>query len=179
MSGCARVATLGSEPDRTPTTRLRLVEAEEAAAAEGGGDEKSGAAGRGAADPLTLHVACMTLLHSSDEALWRTKRAALGPDPLRADADPEVVFANMLRPRNAKKGIGLLLMSQDVIAGVGNIYRAEICHLSRVRERAKKSSFPAFGERVGSERREREAISARRSGDADDGNRDFFERDKK
>ena len=137
MSGRARVATLGSEPETTATTRLRLVELKEeeeedtykggAKAGNGDGDEDS--------DPLTLHVACMTLLHSPDESLWRTKRAALGPDPLRDDADPEVVFANMLSPRNSKKSIGLLLMSQEVIAGVGNIYRAEICHLSRVRGR--------------------------------------------
>lgn len=150
MSGRARVATLASEPERTPTTRLRLVELreEEDGKVGGGTAEKAGdGEGGGGAlgpltdpptDPLTLHVACMTLLHSPDESLWRSKRASLGPDPLREDADPEAVFAAMLSPRNAKKSLGLLLMSQEVVAGVGNIYRAEICHLSRVRKRQRR-----------------------------------------
>lgn len=48
--------------------------------------------------------------------------ARLGPDPLRADADPGTFIA---RVRRSRTGIGVLLMNQDVIAGVGNIYRAE------------------------------------------------------
>ena len=165
MSGRARVATLGSEPERTATTRLRLVELKEEEGGGGagkGGTAKKAAGGGGGgggggdddddgeeeSDPLTLHVACMTLLHSPDESLWRSKRAALGPDPLREDADPEAVFASMLSPRNSRKSLGLLLMSQEVVAGVGNIYRAEICHLSRVRERE--------GEREGERGREGE-----------------------
>jgi len=144
MSGRARVATLGSEPERTATTRLRLVEEVEG----GKSKEKEGKEN----DPLTLHVACMTLLHSRDESLWRQKRAVLGPDPLRADADAELVFEKMMSVRNSKKSVGLLLMSQDVVAGIGNIYRAEICHLARVRGREK-------GERE----REREKSAKERS----------------
>lgn len=152
MSGRARVATLASEPERTPTTRLRLVELreEEDGKVGGGTAEKAGdgEGGGGALDPLTLHVACMTLLHSPDESLWRSKRASLGPDPLREDADPEAVFAAMLSPRNAKKSLGLLLMSQEVVAGVGNIYRAEICHLSRVRKREREGRGEGWSGRV-------------------------------
>jgi endonuclease-8 len=47
----------------------------------------------------------------------------LGPDPLRRDADPERFVARVLR---SKKPIGNLLLDQDVIAGVGNVYRAEV-----------------------------------------------------
>lgn len=47
----------------------------------------------------------------------------LGPDPLRADADPSLAAAAIARSRRA---IGSLLMDQKVIAGVGNIYRAEV-----------------------------------------------------
>jgi formamidopyrimidine-DNA glycosylase len=48
--------------------------------------------------------------------------ARLGPDPLRPDADPERFFDTLARSRRA---VGLLLMDQSVIAGIGNVYRAE------------------------------------------------------
>ena len=47
----------------------------------------------------------------------------LGPDPLRRDADPERFFARLERSRAP---IGTLLLDQTVIAGVGNIYRADV-----------------------------------------------------
>lgn len=47
----------------------------------------------------------------------------LGPDPLRADADPGRAWA---RIRRSRRPIGSLLMDQRVLAGVGNVYRAEI-----------------------------------------------------
>ncbi|GGS42220.1 Fpg/Nei family DNA glycosylase [Actinokineospora fastidiosa] len=53
----------------------------------------------------------------------RALRARLGPDPLRRDADPERAWARISRSRTA---IGALLMDQAVIAGVGNVYRAEV-----------------------------------------------------
>lgn len=48
--------------------------------------------------------------------------ARLGPDPLRADARPEIAIDRILRSRQA---IGTLLLDQSVLAGVGNVYRAE------------------------------------------------------
>jgi endonuclease-8 len=48
--------------------------------------------------------------------------ARLGPDPLRRDADPQKMID---RVRRSDRGIGDLLMDQSVIAGVGNVYRAE------------------------------------------------------
>ncbi|MGV9426580.1 Fpg/Nei family DNA glycosylase [Streptomyces sp. NPDC003656] len=47
----------------------------------------------------------------------------LGPDPLRADADPDAACARVRRSRTT---IAALLMDQKVIAGVGNVYRAEV-----------------------------------------------------
>lgn len=47
----------------------------------------------------------------------------LGPDPLRPEADPAIAWDRIRRSRRA---IGSLLMDQKVIAGVGNIYRAEV-----------------------------------------------------
>ena len=52
--------------------------------------------------------------------------ARLGPDPLRDDADPEAAWRRIGRSRAS---IGGLLMNQAVIAGIGNVYRAEILWL--------------------------------------------------
>lgn len=49
--------------------------------------------------------------------------AKLGPDPLRADADPERAWRKICR---STKPIAALLMDQGVISGAGNIYRAEV-----------------------------------------------------
>jgi endonuclease-8 len=51
---------------------------------------------------------------------------ALGPDPLREDAAPDRAWQ---RIHVSRQPIGLLLMDQRVIAGIGNIYRSEILHL--------------------------------------------------
>ncbi|MFJ2603796.1 Fpg/Nei family DNA glycosylase [Streptomyces sp. NPDC091279] len=47
----------------------------------------------------------------------------LGPDPLRADADPQAAFRRISRSRTT---VAALLMDQKIIAGVGNVYRAEV-----------------------------------------------------
>ncbi|MER6910845.1 DNA-formamidopyrimidine glycosylase family protein [Streptomyces sp. NPDC000594] len=47
----------------------------------------------------------------------------LGPDPLRPDDDPDRVWTRISRSRTT---IAALLMDQKVIAGVGNVYRAEV-----------------------------------------------------
>jgi len=53
----------------------------------------------------------------------------LGPDPLRHDADPERVWAELRRRR---RPIGDALLDQRVISGVGNIYRNEALFLSGI-----------------------------------------------
>lgn len=50
-------------------------------------------------------------------------RNRLGPDPLRRNADPDRVYARIGRSRAP---IAALLMDQSVLAGVGNVYRAEL-----------------------------------------------------
>jgi endonuclease-8 len=52
-----------------------------------------------------------------------------GPDPLRPDGDPERAWA---RVRRSKAPIGGLLMDQSVLAGVGNVYRAELLFRHRM-----------------------------------------------
>jgi endonuclease-8 len=53
----------------------------------------------------------------------------LGPDPLRPDADWTRAWARVSRSRVA---IGALLMDQAVLAGVGNVYRAEVLFRHRL-----------------------------------------------
>lgn len=50
----------------------------------------------------------------------------LGPDPLRNDADPDAAWRRISRSRAP---IAALLLNQAVVAGVGNVYRAEVLHL--------------------------------------------------
>ena len=53
----------------------------------------------------------------------------LGPDPLRDDADPDRAWQ---RIRRSKAPIGVLLMDQSVLAGVGNVYRSEVLFRHRI-----------------------------------------------
>ena len=55
--------------------------------------------------------------------------AAAGPDPLRPDADPARAWARISR---SSAPIGVLLMDQSVVAGIGNVYRAELLFRHRV-----------------------------------------------
>lgn len=50
--------------------------------------------------------------------------AAAGPDPRAGDPGAEERFVD--RVRRSRTGIGVLLMDQSVVAGIGNIYRAEL-----------------------------------------------------
>ena len=56
-------------------------------------------------------------------------RARLGPDPLRDDAEPDLARR---RIQASKRAIGTLLIDQKVIAGIGNVYRAELLHRARL-----------------------------------------------
>jgi endonuclease VIII len=55
--------------------------------------------------------------------------ARLGPDPLRDDADPDRAWRRIHRSRVP---IGQLLMDQEVLGGVGNVYRAESLFRARL-----------------------------------------------
>ena len=85
---------------------------------------------------LTGPTACEVL--STAEA--RAVQARLGPDPLRPDSDPQRFVTAVTRSRSP---IGVLLMNQDVIAGVGNIYRAEALFRAGLNPFAPGTSVPA------------------------------------
>lgn len=74
--------------------------------------------GQHAVADLTGPTACEVLNYPD----MRRAAAKLGPDPLRADADPQRFVDQVRRSRIA---VGQQLMNQAAIAGVGNIYRAE------------------------------------------------------
>lgn len=68
---------------------------------------------------LSGPTACHLITPEAREAIL----ARLGPDPLRDDADPDQAWQRIHR---SKKAIGALLLDQSIIAGLGNIFRAEI-----------------------------------------------------
>jgi endonuclease VIII len=53
----------------------------------------------------------------------------LGPDPLRRDADPERAWKKLARRRTP---IGVAIMDQSVVSGVGNVFRAESLFLHAI-----------------------------------------------
>jgi formamidopyrimidine-DNA glycosylase len=63
-------------------------------------------------------TACEVITEAERDAVVKK----LGPDPLHPDSDPEQ-FVRRLTAKGSAAGI--LLMDQSVVAGVGNIYRAE------------------------------------------------------
>lgn len=55
--------------------------------------------------------------------------SSLGPDPLDPKAEPDRAWERIAKSR---KGIGALLMEQQAIAGIGNVYRCEVLHRHRI-----------------------------------------------
>ncbi len=55
--------------------------------------------------------------------------AQLGPDPLRPDAEPDVAWSRITR---SGRPIAALLMDQEILSGVGNVYRAEVLFRARL-----------------------------------------------
>jgi endonuclease VIII len=66
-----------------------------------------------------------TVCELIDEGQVADVVARLGPDPLRADADPSWPWGRIAKSR---RPIGALLMDQTIIAGVGNVYRNELLY---------------------------------------------------
>jgi len=83
-----------------------------------------GADGTGVWADLRGPTACEVITTEEKEAA----RAKLGPDPLRRDGDPGVFADRLARSRTS---VAALLMDQSVVAGVGNVYRAELLFRAR------------------------------------------------
>lgn len=100
--------TVGSVPPPPPrgALRLRLV-------------------GRDVYADLRGPTACELINPAQKAAI----HARLGADPLRRDAHPERSWQLLSRSRSV---VGALLMDQSVLAGVGNVFRAEVLFRARI-----------------------------------------------
>jgi endonuclease-8 len=94
-------------PDPRPTVRMRLSV-------------------RGLATDLIGPPTCEIIPDFARKALL----SRLGPDPLRPDFDPDRAMAELRR--RPRRTIGDALLDQRVLAGVGNIYRAEALFLTGI-----------------------------------------------
>jgi formamidopyrimidine-DNA glycosylase len=84
------------------------------------------------ADGVSVYLAgpsvCELIPPSEEEAI----RARLGPDPLQAGADDHNATEFAARLSRRRIPIGAALLDQSVIAGLGNIYRAEVLFLTGI-----------------------------------------------
>jgi len=111
MSGAwALFNSLSEEPEVKPTTRLRLEETTI--------NNKR----------YITHLSAMTVQSGTPSLYW-DKKGALGADPLRSDADVELLYDKVSK---SKKSIAQLIMDQSYFTGPGNIYRAEILFMAGV-----------------------------------------------
>ncbi len=104
------VADAESVPDPVGQVRLRLATVSD---------------GRASYADLRGATACELLTLAARDAIL----ARSGPDPLRDDADPDAAWQ---RIRRSRAPIAALLMDQSVLAGVGNVYRAEVLFRHRI-----------------------------------------------
>lgn len=89
-------------------------------------DDGTGNISPGKVDWLELRGPTDCSVYTAEK--WETLLKRLGPDPLNGDK-PDEAFQKIAK---AKKPIGVLLMEQDVMSGIGNIYRAELLFRARL-----------------------------------------------
>lgn len=70
----------------------------------------------------TIDLAGPTACTVDDPSVRKKILARLGPDPIKPRQNKQKMFDKVQR---SKRGIGDLIMDQSVVAGVGNVYRAE------------------------------------------------------
>lgn len=71
---------------------------------------------------VTIDLAGPTACTLDPPSVRKQILARLGPDPIRRGSKPDEMIARIQR---SARGIGDLLMDQSVVAGIGNVYRAE------------------------------------------------------
>lgn len=81
---------------------------------------------------VTAELRGPTVCEVIDAEELATVYRRLGPDPLNVD-EQGLEFARFAaRVQKSATSIGLLLMNQEVISGIGNVYRAEILFRARI-----------------------------------------------
>lgn len=83
-------------------------------------------------------TACELL--DADSVMFVTSK--LGPDPLRPDPKGLEKARFIERVGRSKVAIGQLLMDQSVLAGVGNVYRAELLFRAKISPHTPGASIP-------------------------------------
>lgn len=83
----------------------------------------------------------------------------LGPDLLGPDWDPARAEANLRA--DPQRAVGLALLDQRNLAGVGNIYRCEVCFLGRVHPATPVAHVPDLAGMVAAAKKLLEANKAR------------------
>ena len=73
-------------------------------------------------DAATIDLAGPTACSIDDPSIRKGILARLGPDPIKPRQNPQRMYDKIAK---SSRGIGDLLMDQSVVAGVGNVYRAE------------------------------------------------------
>jgi len=101
---------------------------------------------KGCRKKLVVYNAPIVELDTAERLLSRVK-SGLGPDPLSRDWSRQKAIENLLRLRDEK--IGVALLNQSVIAGIGNILRNEILFRAGVNpERIVRTLTKAEVERI-------------------------------
>lgn len=117
-------------------TRLRMAESESLRQAQGPGEETWPPEPVGQVRVRLLTSTAVADLRGPTVCAVQTidevdaTIARLGPDPLVDGPDGEERFLANVRRRNV--AIGQLLMDQEVVAGIGNVYRAELLFRARL-----------------------------------------------
>ncbi|WP_151523847.1 Fpg/Nei family DNA glycosylase [Serinicoccus kebangsaanensis] len=100
---------------------------------------REGLAWRWLTSAYLLEVTRPTICELLDPDGLTALHARLGPDPLRDDADPAAAVARLHRSRRA---LGLLLLDQSVVSGIGNVYRAELLWRARIDPHSPGNAVP-------------------------------------
>lgn len=104
LFGKFRVQATDASPDPIGEVRMRLQ-------TDGSRDQY-----------LTIDLSGPTACSIDPPSVRRGILARLGPDPIRRGSKPDRMVEKISR---SSRGIGDLLMDQSVVAGIGNVYRAE------------------------------------------------------
>lgn len=83
-----------------------------------------------------------TVCEVIDESEVSKVEKRLGPDPLNADPRGKQKLRFVEKVLSSKASIGLLLMNQDVVSGIGNVYRAEILFRAQVEPHTPGNRLP-------------------------------------
>lgn len=83
----------------------------------------------GAAATVAWDLIAPTRCEMLDDLQWAELVGRLGPDPLRPDADRDEVWRNI---QSYGGPVGAALLDQSVVAGIGNVLRAETLFLAGI-----------------------------------------------